>query len=58
MTNFFDFIEDYIPAFIMLILWLMVCPVRLLVLFVLPYGSRRMYHPLFKFREFFAFERL
>lgn len=57
MTDLFDKAEDYLPAFVYLLLWLLVFPVRWVALAFLPYGSRRVYHPLFKVREFFAFER-
>lgn len=56
MTELFDKAEDYLPALVYLLLWLLAFPVRFAVLLILPVGSRRGYHPLFKLREFFVFE--
>lgn len=56
MSNFFDWLSDYVPLGFMLILWVITAPVRVAVMLLLPYGVRRYIHPLNFVYEFFAFE--
>lgn len=55
MNDLFDTLEDYLPAFLFLAVWLAVLPVRVLVLVSLPMGAAHSWHKLNKVQRFFAF---
>lgn len=57
MSSFFDYIEDYFPAFMTLFLWVCFFPMRVFILGLLPAGSSSRWHPLFKIHKFFDFNR-
>ena len=56
MSDFFDWIGDFTPSVIVLILWGLLLPIRLSVLLCIPYGARKRYHTLNPVYEFCAFE--
>jgi len=56
MSNFFDWISDYVPLGLMLTIWVVVAPFRVMVMLLLPYGAKKSYHRLNPVYEFFAFE--
>jgi hypothetical protein len=56
MSVFFDWLGDYIPLGIMLIIWVAVFPVRLAVMLLLPFSAKSSLHLLNPVYEFFAFE--
>lgn len=56
MSDFFDWLSQYVPLGFMLILWVITAPVRVVVMLLLPFGARRYSHPLNFVYEFFAFE--
>lgn len=56
MSSFFDWMSDYVPLGIMINIWVVVAPFRVMVMLVLPYWARNSYHRLNPVYEFFAFE--
>jgi hypothetical protein len=56
MSVFFDWLGDYIPLGIMLIIWVVTAPVRVMVMLMLPLSAKSSRHPLNPVYEFFAFE--
>lgn len=56
MSEFFDWITDFAPAVVFLIIWGLLFPIRIAVLLVLPYGAKKGYHALNPVYEIFAFE--
>ena len=56
MSDFIDWIGDFTPTAILLVLWGLLFPIRLAFLLVIPYGAQKRYHPLNPVFEFFAFE--
>jgi hypothetical protein len=56
MSAFFDWLGEYVPLGIMLTIWLVVVPFRVVVMLVLPYWAKKSYHRLNPVYEFFAFE--
>lgn len=56
MSVFFDWLGDYIPLGIMLIIWVAVFPIRLVVMLLLPLSAKSSFHLLNPVYEFFAFE--
>lgn len=56
MSVFFDWLGDYIPLGIMLIIWVVVFPIRLVVMLLLPLSAKSSRHLLNPVYEFFAFE--
>lgn len=56
MSTFFDWLSDYVPSIVWLIVWLAVLPARLLVLMLLPITAWRGYHFFNSVYEFFSFE--
>ena len=57
MSSFFEWVEDFLPAILWIVIWLVCFPLRILFLLVLPKGSEKRYHPLNSVFQFFAFER-
>lgn len=57
MDYLFNKIEDYLPGIIVFLLWLMMIPIRVVVLLLIPPGSRYRWHRLHRVYEFFRFER-
>jgi len=56
MSNFFNWLSDYVPSIVWIIVWMITLPVRLLVLLVLPLSAWRGSHFFNPVYEFFAFE--
>lgn len=56
MSEFFDDILEWCPVFLVYVLWVLVLPVRIICLLLLPLGSARENHKLFKIRHFFEFD--
>ena len=56
MSTFFDWLNEYVPLGIMLTIWSLMVPFRVMVMLFLPYGAKNSYHPLNPVYEFFAFE--
>lgn len=56
MSEFFDWLNDYVPLGLMLTIWVVVAPFRVMVMLFLPYWARNSYHRLNPVYEFFAFE--
>jgi hypothetical protein len=56
MSNFFDWLNDYVPLAIVIIIWLIILPVRLSILMLLPSSAWRGSHFFNPVYEFFAFE--
>ena len=56
MSVFFDWLGDYLPLGIMLIIWVVTAPVRVMVMLALPLSAKSSRHLLNPVYEFFAFE--
>jgi hypothetical protein len=56
MSDFFEWVGDYLPAILYFVVWVVCVPFRFLFLFVLPKGAEKRYHPLNPVFQFFAFE--
>ena len=56
MSEFFDWITDFTPALVYILIWGLLFPIRITVLLVLPHGAKKGYHALNPIYEFFAFE--
>lgn len=56
MSVFFEWLSPYVPLGVLLIVWVVTAPVRVVVMLLLPFGATRSYHLLNPVYEFFAFE--
>ena len=56
MSAFFDWIGDFTPSALVLVLWGLLLPIRLGFLLCIPYGAKNRYHYFNPMYEFFAFE--
>jgi hypothetical protein len=57
MSDFFDWLGEYVPLGVMLTVWAVVAPLRLVVMLILPFSARRTHHFLNPIYEFVAFEQ-
>ena len=55
MTEFFESLEDYLPAIFWFTVWGLVAPFRLLICLLMPLGSSYRSHRLHRAFTFFAF---
>ena len=56
MTDFFNDITEWCPIILVILLWVIVFPVRVICLALLPLGAGRENHKLHKVHEFFLFD--
>lgn len=56
LTEHFDRLNDLLPVVVVVPLWLIALPVRLLALLLLPHGAVEKWHKLHKLHNFFAFD--
>jgi hypothetical protein len=56
MSGFFEWLGEYAPLGVLLILWVVVLPLRLVMMLLLPLSAKNTYHWLNPVYEFFAFE--
>ncbi len=56
MSEFFDWLNDYVPLGLVIILWWVLFPIRVLALTLLPSSAWRASHLLNPLYEFVAFE--
>ena len=56
MSGFFEWLKDYAPLGVMLILWAIVLPLRVAVMLLLPLSAKSIHHLLNPVYEFFAFD--
>jgi hypothetical protein len=56
MSGFFEWLKDYAPLGVMLILWIVVFPLRLMMMLLLPLSAKSPHHWLNNVYEFFAFD--
>lgn len=49
-------LDDYVPWIILVIMYVVLFPIRVVILLMLPTGARFQYHRLHKIRKFLEFE--
>jgi hypothetical protein len=56
MTKFFDWIGEVTPMILWALIWVLVAPVRIVILLCLPTNAHKRYHWANAVHEFVAFE--
>lgn len=56
LSEFFTKMNKHFPVIIVVLCWLIVFPIRVILLLLLPIGARYPYHKLHKIRDFIDFD--
>lgn len=57
MSELFDTLEDSMPLMLLVMMWLILFPIRVIALLLIPPGTRHKTHLLHGLYQFFAFDR-